>query len=215
MAHWAIALACGPHINLTVVPPPAAKLAWKELQLAQQNAEHASPVERDLIEALSHRYADPQPQDRAPLDQAYADAMRTVWQKYPKDPDVGVLFAEAMMDLHPWNQWTLQGDPTAGTDEIVATLDAVLKLNPRQPFANHLYIHANEASLHPERPTAAANRLRNLQPSDTETREACATRKSAAETAAPTQQLVRLRSKSFWRKARSFFLSSDQCRHRQ
>jgi tetratricopeptide (TPR) repeat protein len=164
MAHWGIALACGPHINFIAVPPPAAELAWKELQLAQQNAEHASPVERDLIEALSHRYADPQPQDRAPLDQAYADAMRTVWQKYPHDPDVGVFFAEAMMDLHPWNQWTPQGQPTPGTDEILATLDAVLKLNPRQPLANHLYIHANEASLHPERATAAANRLRTLQP---------------------------------------------------
>jgi tetratricopeptide (TPR) repeat protein len=164
MAHWGIALACGPHINLTAVPPAAAELAWKELQLAQQNAEHASPVERDLIEALSHRYADPQPQDRTPLDQAYADAMRMVWQKYPNDPDVGVFFAEAMMDLRPWNQWTPQGQPTPGTDEILATLDAVLKLNPRQPFANHLYIHANEASLHPERATAAANRLRTLQP---------------------------------------------------
>jgi tetratricopeptide (TPR) repeat protein len=164
MAHWGIALACGPHINLTAVPPPAAELAWKELQLAQQNAEHASSVERDLIEALSHRYADPQPQDRAPLDQAYADAMRTAWQKYPNDPDVGAFFAEAMMDLHPWNQWTPQGQPTPGTDEILATLDAVLKLNPRHPFANHLYIHATEASLHPERATAAANRLRTLQP---------------------------------------------------
>jgi tetratricopeptide (TPR) repeat protein len=164
MAHWGIALACGPHINLTAVPPPAAELAWKELQLAQQNAEHASPVERDLIEALSHRYANPQPQDRKALDQAYADAMRAVWQKYPNDPDAGVFFAEAMMDLRPWNQWTPQGQPTRGTDEILATLDAVLKLNPRHPFANHLYIHANEASLHPERATAAANRLRTLQP---------------------------------------------------
>jgi tetratricopeptide (TPR) repeat protein len=164
MAHWGIALACGPHINLTAVPPPAAELAWKELELAQQMAEHASPVERDLIEALSHRYADPQPQDRAPLDQAYADAMRLVWQNYPNDPDVGAFFAEAMMDLRPWNQWTPQGQPTPGTDEILATLDAVLKLNPRHPFANHLYIHANEASLHPDRATAAANRLRTLQP---------------------------------------------------
>ena len=86
MAHWGIALACGPHINLPLVPPPAAELAWKELKLAQENAEHASPVERDLIEALSHRYANPQPEDRAPLDQAYADAMRKVWQNYPNDP---------------------------------------------------------------------------------------------------------------------------------
>jgi tetratricopeptide (TPR) repeat protein len=164
MAHWGIALACGPHINLTVMPPPAVEMAWNELKLAQQNAEHASPIERDLIEALSHRYANPEPQDRAPLDQAYADAMRTVWQKSPNDVDVGVFFAEAMMDLRPWNQWTAEGEPTPGTSEILATLDRVLKLNPRHPFANHLYIHATEASRHPERAMASANRLRTLQP---------------------------------------------------
>ncbi|MGH8092191.1 MAG: hypothetical protein ACREIF_01790 [Chthoniobacterales bacterium] len=164
MAHWGIALACGPNINLPVVPPPAAALAWKELALARENAVHASPVERDLIEALSHRYANPPPEDRAPLDQAYADAMRKVWQTYPDDQDAGVLFAEAMMDLRPWNQWTPEGQANPGTDEILATLQAVLKLNPRHPFANHLYIHAVEASPHPERANAAADRLRTLQP---------------------------------------------------
>ena len=164
MAHWGIALACGPHINLTIVAPPAAELAWKELKLAQENAGHASAVERDLVEALSHRYANPQPEDRAPLDQAYADAMRKVWQAHPDDPEVGVLFAEAMMDLQPWNQWTPDGQPNTGTEEILVTLDAVLKLNPNHPFANHLYIHALEASPHPERADAAAEHLRTLQP---------------------------------------------------
>ncbi len=164
MAHWGIALANGPHINLPIVPPPAAEAAWKELQLAQENAEHSSPVERDLIEALSHRYANPQPEDRAPLDQAYADAMRKVWQKHPNDQDVGVLFAEAMMDLRPWNQWTPEGEPNPGTEEVIATLERVLKMNPRHPFANHLYIHATEASPYPERATAAANRCARCNP---------------------------------------------------
>lgn len=164
MAHWGIALASGPHINFPMVPPPAAALAWKELQLAQQHASKASPVERALIEALSHRYANPQPEDRKPLDQAYADAMREVWKAHPKDLDVGALFAEAMMDLRPWDQWTPEGQAQPGTDEILATLDAVLKLNPKHPFANHLYIHAVEASRNPERGDAAADRLRNLQP---------------------------------------------------
>jgi tetratricopeptide (TPR) repeat protein len=164
MAHWGIALASGPHINFPMVPPPAAERAWKELQLAQQSAGKASLVEQALIEALGHRYTNPQPEDRKPLDQAYADAMREVWKTYPNDQDVGALFAEAMMDLRPWDQWTLEGQPNPGTDEILATLDAVLKLNPKHPFANHLYIHAVEASPHPERADAAANRLRNLQP---------------------------------------------------
>jgi hypothetical protein len=164
MAHWGIALAAGPHINYPLVPPPMADLAWKELTLAQEHADKASPVERALIEALSHRYANPQPQDRTPLDHAYADAMREVWKQYPKDPDVGAFFAESMMDLRPWNQWTLEGQPNPGTEEIIATLDAVLKLKPNHPFANHLYIHAVEASPHPERADGAADRLRQLQP---------------------------------------------------
>ena len=164
MAHWGVALACGPHINFTAVPPPAAELAWKELELAQKNSGNASSVERALIGALTKRYANPQPEDRSGLDRAYADAMREVWKKYPKDPDVGAFFAEAMMDLRPWDQWTPEGKPQPGTDEIVATLDAVLKLNPDHPLANHLYIHAVEASPNPERAIAAADRLRNLQP---------------------------------------------------
>jgi tetratricopeptide (TPR) repeat protein len=164
MAHYGVALACGPHINFTAVPPAAAELAWKELELARKNSTTTSPVERALIDALGKRYANPQPEDRTPLDRAYADAMREVWKNFPNDPDAGALFAEAMMDLRPWDQWTSEGKPEPGTDEILATLNAVLKLNPNHPFANHLYIHAVEASPHPECAIAAADRLRNLQP---------------------------------------------------
>jgi tetratricopeptide (TPR) repeat protein len=164
MAHWGAALAAGPHINYPLVPPPMAELAWKELTLAKEHASNGSEVERALIDALDKRYAYPQPEDRAPLDQAYANAMRELWKRFSNDVDVGALFAEAMMDLRPWNQWTVEGQPNPGTEEIIATLDAVLTLNPRHPFANHLYIHAIEASPHPERADAAADRLRKLQP---------------------------------------------------
>jgi tetratricopeptide (TPR) repeat protein len=164
MAYWGIALANGPHINFPLVPPAAAEAAWKALQSAQQNVEKAAPVEKALIEALSKRYANPQPEDRKPLDEAYAAAMREVWKQFPTDVDVGVLFAEAMMDLSPWNQWAPDGQPNPGTEEIIATLGAVLKLNVNHPMANHLYIHAVEASRNPEKADAAADRLRNLQP---------------------------------------------------
>ncbi|MEO6569795.1 MAG: hypothetical protein ABIO94_13615 [Opitutaceae bacterium] len=164
MAHWGIALASGPHINFPVVPPPAAERAWRELQLARENARSATAVEQALIGALAARYANPQPEDRSTLDRAYADAMREVWKKFPRDADVGVLFAEAMMDLRPWDQWTPDGKPQPGTDEILATLDAVLKLDLQHPFANHLYIHAVEASSRPERALPAADRLLTLQP---------------------------------------------------
>jgi len=164
MAHWGIALACGPHINFPLVPPPAAAMAWSELTAARQCSDRASPLERELIAALGRRYANPQPDDRSPLDKAYADEMREVWKAHPDDADVGVLFAEAMMDLRPWDQWTPEGREQPGTEEILATLDAVLKLDINHPFANHLYIHALEASPHPERADAAADRLRDLQP---------------------------------------------------
>src|SRR6201987_3599817 len=164
MAHWGIALACGPHINFPHVPPPAAELAWKELVLAQENVANASAVRNAPIGALGHRYANPQPEDRGPLDRAYADAMRRVWKTHSDDPDVGALFAEAMMDLRPWDQWTPDGQPQPGTEEILATLGAVLKLDVNHPLANHLYIHAVEASPHPELADAAADRLRQLQP---------------------------------------------------
>lgn len=163
MAHWGIALAAGPHLNDRRLPPAMAELAWNELALARR-ANHASAVERALVDALGHRYANPEPRDRSPLHLAYANAMRDVRMKYPNDPDVGAFFAASMMDLRPGDQWTPDGHPNPGTEEILATLTSVLRLNPGHPFANHLYIHALEASPHPEQADAAAQRLRNLQP---------------------------------------------------
>src|SRR3954469_21732993 len=104
MAHWGIALAAGPHINYPLVPPPMAELAWKELTLAQQHADKAAPGEQAWSAALGRGDANPQPEDRPALDHAYADAMREVWKQYPKDQDVGALFAESMMDVSPGNQ---------------------------------------------------------------------------------------------------------------
>lgn len=164
MAHWGIALACGPHINVPTVPTPMAEQAWSAWQLAQKYASTAKPADRTLITALGKRYTPQQPADRSPLDRAYADAMRIAWNANPKDADIGVLFAESMMDLRPWDQWTPEGEAQPGTAEIIATLDAVLALDAQHPFANHLYIHAVEASPRPDRAIPAANRLRDLQP---------------------------------------------------
>src|SRR5260370_17441359 len=111
MAHWGSALACGPHINFPPVPPAAAELAGKELVVAQENVAHASAVESALIQALGHRYANPQPEDRKPLDRAYADAMRAVWKAHSDDPDVGALFPEAILTLRPWDQCAPDAHP--------------------------------------------------------------------------------------------------------
>lgn len=164
MAYWGIALCNGPHINNPIVPPHRAEAAWTALQKAVALKDKVSPVERDLITALESRYANPQPDDRAPLDQAYADAMGRVWENHPTDADVGTMYAEALMDLHPWDLWTQSKEPKPGAEKIVALLEHVMELDPTNPGANHLYIHAVEASAHPDRANAAADRLREMVP---------------------------------------------------
>lgn len=164
MAWWGVALASGPHINLPMVPPDRVALASAALAQAARHSANATPVEQALIAAQEKRFADPQPADRRPLDEAYADAMRGVWKKFPQDADAGALFAEAMMNLRPWDLWQADGSPQPGTAEIVATLAAVRKLAPRHPFALHLTIHALEASPAPARAAEAADQLRDLQP---------------------------------------------------
>ncbi len=164
MAWWGVAYAQGPHINFPMMTPVQAAAAWDAIERARKEPRKASEVEAALIDALAKRYVKNPPADRKPLDEAYANAMREVWKRYPNDADIGAFFAESLMDLRPWNQWTREGEPNPGTLEVLATLDAVMKLNPNHPLACHLYIHANEASHHPERADAAADRLRDLQP---------------------------------------------------
>jgi tetratricopeptide (TPR) repeat protein len=164
MAYWGIALASGPHINNPAVSEADAKVATEALSRAKEFVRQASPAERALIDAQAARYATPQPADRRPLDQAYADAMKQVHEAYPDDADVAALYAEALMDLRPWDLWKADGMPQPGTMEIVTTLEQVLVKNPYHPLANHLYIHAVEGSPLPEKADPAANRLRDLQP---------------------------------------------------
>ncbi|GAB4220525.1 MAG: hypothetical protein Kow001_02850 [Acidobacteriota bacterium] len=164
MAWWGLAAANGPHINFPSVPPEQEKEAVEALEQASALLPGLPEVERDLIQAARVRYRWPQVEDRSELDRAYADEMRKLWAKYPADVDIGALFAEAMMNLRPWDLWTQEGKPQPGTEEIVSALDKVLELNPRHPFGLHLYIHAVEASPEPQRAAEAADRLRDLQP---------------------------------------------------
>jgi tetratricopeptide (TPR) repeat protein len=163
-AEWGVALANGPHINFAMLPPDRAKAAHEALARARALSGGASAVERALIAALEKRHHTPEPADRKPLDEAYAKAMGEVFAAYPDDADVGALYAEAMMDLRPWDLYAGDGKPQPGTEQIVSTLEGILAKAPNHPLANHLYIHAVEASPHPERAVAAADRLRTLTP---------------------------------------------------
>ena len=162
MCVWGQALVLGPNINVPMAPedePKALELAKRAVAMKGK----ASARERAYIDALAKRYTGNK-DDRAAADKAYAEAMRAVARQYPADLDAQTLWAESAMDLRPWNYWSGDGTPYPGTEEIVATLEKVLAKNPNHPGANHLYIHAVEATKSPERAEAAADRLLTLVP---------------------------------------------------
>lgn len=163
-AWWGVAYCEGPNYNDPRPDDNRSKAAWYALQNAVARMDNASPVERDLIVALQARYANPWPKDRASLDQAFSDAMATVWQKHPLDADVGTLYAAAMMQLKPWKLYTLDREPVAGTAEIRSLLEKVMQLDPQHAGAKHLYIHTVEPSRKPADALAAAHGLDELVP---------------------------------------------------
>lgn len=162
MAWWGVALSHGPNINKPMEKDDVAK-AWDALQKARALANNAGEKERAFIEALSKRYAQNPPADRAPLDKAYADAMRGLQRTYPDDPEAATLFAESVMDLMPWNYYSKEGKPKPPMDEALAALEGVLKKKPDHLGACHYYIHAVEAA-EPAKAMAAADTLLTLVP---------------------------------------------------
>ena len=162
MAYWGIALSLGPNINLPE-DTDRGKMAYAAIMKAKSLEANATPAEREYVDALAKRYA-PDGKMNDALQLAYANAMREVARQNPDDPDAGALFAESMMDLHPWALWTPDGKPVAGTDEIVSALEGVMAKHPDHIGANHYYIHAVEASPNPGRALPSAQRLPKLAP---------------------------------------------------
>jgi tetratricopeptide (TPR) repeat protein len=163
IAYWGVAEAVGPNYN-----DPASDERFVEAHNAIQKAVdlsgNALPVEQAYIQAMALRFpADPKA-DRRQAAEAYHDAMREVAKKFPDDLDAATLFAESGMNLHPWGLWHKDGTPEDGTEEIVATLESVLKRDPNHMGAVHYYIHTVEASASPQRALAGANKLAAMAP---------------------------------------------------
>jgi tetratricopeptide (TPR) repeat protein len=163
MPLWGIAYALGPNYNLPAGPDELKK-AHELVQKALKLAEKAPARERAYVEALATRYSSDPNADYAKLAQDFSARMKALSEAYPDDLDAATLYAESMMNLNPWKLWTKDGQPWDKTMEIVAVLERVLKRDPSHPGANHLYIHAVEASPHPEWALAAAKRLETIAP---------------------------------------------------
>ena len=163
MCYWGVAFALGPNINAPITPE-AAKEAFDAIGQAKPRAAKASEKEQAYIDALATRYTSDPKAARPPLDAAYAAAMRVVSQTYPDDLDATTLFAQSLMDTSPWNYWNADGSPRDFTNDVIASLESVLKRKADHPGAIHLYIHAVEASPDPKRAEAHADRLPALVP---------------------------------------------------
>ena len=161
MAYWGIALAHGSNINVGV-DQAGERAAFTAITRAKQLADRASEAERAYIETLASRYSNASNANLRSLAVAYTRAAARLAARYPDDPDAATIYADSMMELQPWQWYTPAGLPSGDTSAVVTTLEAVLAREPRHIGANHLYIHAMEASLHPQRALVSAAQLRSM-----------------------------------------------------
>lgn len=159
MPWWGLAYVQGMNINDHEVTEDRWRTAAAAVAEARERLDNATPLERALVEAVARRAAWPAPSEQRPYDEAYADAMQRVYERFPDDPDVAVLYAESLMNLQPWDYWTSAGEPKGRIEEAIAALEHAMEIDPDHPGATHFYIHAVEASQDPDRALAAADSL--------------------------------------------------------
>jgi tetratricopeptide (TPR) repeat protein len=163
MCYWGEVYVVGPNINAGM-ERDSAKAAVAAIHKAMALAR--DPREKALIDALSLRYSADPGSDQAELNRAYAEAMRGVLERYSEDRQIGVLYADAVMNTTPWNYWKADGvtPKGAGIAHAIETIERVLKIDPDHPGAIHLYIHLMEASKHADRAEPYADKLAALMP---------------------------------------------------
>lgn len=162
MGYWGKALAYGPNINdYGYAASPEALIAVAK---AKQFSSLCTPVEKALIAAMDVRYSADTTQTREYLNQLYAGAMKQAHIQFPESIDAAVLYVDALMVQHPWDLYDRHGTPKPWTPAIVNALDNILAKEPLHPGATHYYIHAVEASSHPEKALKIADNLSTLMP---------------------------------------------------
>lgn len=162
MLYWAEALAYGPNINDYGYSASPESLVAMEKSKELMNSSTAK--EKGLIEAMQLHYSADSAQKRELLNHQYAGKMKELYIKYPADAEIGTLYADALMNMHPWDLWQHNGQPKPWTPEIEKVLENVLKYSPAHPGANHYYIHTMEASPFANKAIPSADRLAKLAP---------------------------------------------------
>ncbi len=150
MCYWGYAFVLGPNYNAGMEPDNYQR-AYDAIQKAITLASGVTEKEQDMIQAMATRYVRDPIDDRSALDSTFSQSMKVLHQKYPEDPEIAAIYAESIMNLHPWDLWDKQGNPKSWTPEIIDILEKLLIKYPEHPGVHHFYIHAVEASFKPER----------------------------------------------------------------
>jgi len=164
MAYWGLALVLGPNYNAALNPT-----SLTDINFAIDNAikyrHQVKENERVLIDAISKRFPRQEVKDMTPYYEAYAARMKKAYDQFPTDIEIATLYADALMNLHPWNLWLKDGTPQPWTPEIISHLESTLKQSPTHPGAIHYYIHATEASKNVQKALPYADKLVDAMPS--------------------------------------------------
>lgn len=155
MCYWGYAYVLGPNYNAGMEPDNYQR-AFDAIQKAVALSSGATAKEKAMITAMSARYVKDPVEDRRPLDSAYMLAMKAVHKVYPDDVDIAAMYAESLMDMHPWDLWEPDGRSKPWTHEIIRAIEKAIQTNPKHPGGHHFYIHAVEASPNPEKALASA-----------------------------------------------------------
>jgi tetratricopeptide (TPR) repeat protein len=156
---WALAWALGPNINADMSAQDAQRVD-SAIRRARRHGDRATPTQRALIDALALRHPGGNTVDEA----AYARRLRTLARRHPRDANLALFAAEALMNLHPYDWWAPGGAPQPWTPEIEALLESAMALQPLHPGVHHYWIHLQESSPHPQRASASADFLRDAVP---------------------------------------------------
>jgi tetratricopeptide (TPR) repeat protein len=163
MAWWGIAMVLGPNYNAALNPTQLTDIN-AAINKAVEYSTNISGNEKALINALAKRFPKEEVKDMSPYYEQYAAAMKKAHEDFPNDAEISTLYADALMNMHPWDLWLKDGAAQPWTPAIVSTLEEALKANPDHPGAIHYYIHATEASRNAARATPYADKLAALMP---------------------------------------------------
>ena len=166
MPYWGMAHAMGPNPNSRYarMPDDPKGEGLKAIERALEKIDQATPLEKEIIEAMYVFYDRDSINDADLRDQAYLRKMRDLNKKYPNDPDIAALYAGSYMSIRRWDYWDKSGNPKGETLEVAEALEHIIDMGISHPGVFHLHIHLIEASSQPERALISANSLEKTVP---------------------------------------------------